>query len=94
MDLEFEWDEIKAAGNLKKHKISFEEAKTVFGDPFSITIDDPEHSAGERRFIDMGISAGGNLLVVSYTERKKIRLISARKASKSERKMYEEEKDT
>lgn len=93
MDLEFEWDESKAAGNLKKHKVSFEEAKTVFSDPFSITIDDPEHSADELRFIDIGSSANGTILVVSYTERRKIRLISARKASKAERKTYEEEKN-
>jgi uncharacterized DUF497 family protein len=90
MDLEFEWDEDKAARNLRKHKISFEEAKTVFGDAFSITIDDPKHSVKERRFIDIGMSASGNILVVTYTERKKIRLISSRKATKGERKLYEE----
>jgi uncharacterized DUF497 family protein len=90
MDLDFEWDEDKAAANLKKHKISFDEAKTVFGDPFSITINDPKHSAAERRFIDIGTSATGNVLVVSYTERQKIRLISSRKASKKERRIYEE----
>ncbi|MGD9562803.1 MAG: BrnT family toxin [Pyrinomonadaceae bacterium] len=89
-ELEFEWDEDKAASNVKKHKITFEEAKTVFADPFSVTIDDPEHSAEERRFIDIGTSAAGAVLVVSYTERKKIRLISCRKASKTERKIYEE----
>ncbi|MCC7307738.1 MAG: BrnT family toxin [Acidobacteria bacterium] len=89
-DLEFEWDEEKAAFNLKKHKITFEEAKTVFADPYTITIDDPKHSAEERRFIDIGTSAAGNILIVSYTERKKIRLISCRKASKTERKRYEE----
>jgi len=94
MDLKFEWDESKAAGNLKKHKVSFEEAKTVFSDPFSITIDDPEHSADEMRFIDIGSSANGTILVVSYTERSKIRLISARKAGKAERKTYEEEKSS
>ena len=92
MDMEFEWDERKAARNLKKHKISFEEAKSVFSDPFSITIDDPEHSADESRFIDIGSSANGTILVVCYTERSKIRLISARKASRTERKTYEEEK--
>lgn len=90
MDLEFEWDEDKAVRNLRKHKISFEEAKTVFADPFSITIDDPKHSIEERRFIDIGTSAAGNVLVVSYTERRKIRLISCRKDSKAERKIYEE----
>ncbi|MFN2393764.1 MAG: BrnT family toxin [Pyrinomonadaceae bacterium] len=53
-DLHFEWDEAKAVANLKRHKISFEEAKTVFADPFSITIDDPKHSVDEHRFIDIG----------------------------------------
>lgn len=91
MDLDFEWDEEKAAANLKKHKVSFEEAKTVFADPFAITIDDPKHSVGEQRFIDTGTSADGKILVVSYTEReRKIRLISCRKATKTERKIYEE----
>ena len=93
MGMEFEWDERKAAGNLKKHKVSFDEARTVFSDPFSITIDDPEHSADEFRFIDIGSSSYGTILVVSYTERNKIRLISARKATKTERKTYEEEKN-
>ncbi len=90
-DLDFEWDEDKAAVNLKKHKISFEEAKTVFADPFAITIDDPKHSLEEYRFIDTGMSADGKVLVVSYTEREqKIRLISCRKATKTEHKIYEE----
>ena len=91
--MEFEWDKRKAAGNLKKHKVSFDEARTVFSDPFSITIDDPEHSADEFRFIDIGSSSDGTILVVSYTERNKIRLISARKATKTERKTYDEEKN-
>lgn len=90
-DLDFEWDEDKADANLKKHKISFEEAKTVFADPFAITIDDPKHSIDECRFIDIGITAHGRVVVVSYTEReRKIRLISCRKATKNERKIYEE----
>jgi hypothetical protein len=90
-DLDFEWDEDKADTNLKKHKISFEEAKTVFADPLAITIDDPKHSIDEERFIDIGTSADGKILVVSYTEReRKIRLISCRKAAKKERKIYEE----
>jgi uncharacterized protein len=90
MDLAFEWDEDKAVRNLRKHKISFEEAKTVFADPLSMTINDPKHSLKERRFIDIGMSAAGNVLVVSYTERDKIRLISCRRASKTELKIYEE----
>lgn len=90
-DLDFEWDEDKAAFNLKKHKVSFEEAKTVFADPFAITINDPKHSVDEHRLVDTGRSADGKILVVSYTEReRKIRLISCRKAAKTERKIYEE----
>lgn len=90
-DLDFEWDEYKAIANLKKHKISFDEAKTVFADPFSITIDDPRHSADENRFVDIGAAANGKVLVVSYTQRGvKIRIISCRKSTKSERKIYEE----
>ncbi len=69
MSLTFEWDEEKAAANLKKHKVSFEEAKTVFADPFAITIDDPKHSGKEQRFVDTGTSADRKILVVSYTER-------------------------
>lgn len=89
--MEFEWDEEKAAANLKKHTISFEEAKTVFADSFSITIDDSEHSTDEHRFIDIGASASEEILVVTYTERELIiRLISCRKATRAERKIYEE----
>lgn len=91
INLAFEWDEAKAVANLKKHRISFEEAKTVFTDPFSITVDDPKHTADERRFVDIGAAASGKVLVVSYTQRgEKIRLISCRKSTKSERKIYEE----
>jgi uncharacterized protein len=90
-DLEFEWDEDKADANLKKHNISFEEAKTVFADPFAITIDDPEHSVDECRFIDIGTIVRGKIIVVSYVEREgKIRLISCRIATNHERKIYEE----
>ena len=89
--MNFEWDEDKAEANLKKHKISFEEAKTVFADPFAITIVDPKNSIDENRYIDIGASAGGKVIVVSYTERERqIRLISCRKAAKNERKIYEE----
>jgi uncharacterized DUF497 family protein len=69
MSLTFEWDEQKAEQNLRKHQVSFEEAKTIFGDPFSITIPDPEHSASESRYVDIGYSSQGQLLVVVYTER-------------------------
>jgi len=92
-DLNFDWDEDKAAANVKKHGISFQEAKTVFGDPFSVTIDDPAHSASEYRFVDIGTSASEMILAVAYAERgQKIRLISCRKATKAERKIYEERK--
>ncbi|MBI5182317.1 MAG: BrnT family toxin [Nitrospirae bacterium] len=91
MRLNFEWDEEKARENLKKHKISFEEATTVFLDSFSMTISDPDHSAEEQRYIDIGISDKGRTLVVVYTERgSNIRIISCRKATSSERKLYEE----
>ena len=92
MAIPFEWDEEKAEINLKKHKVDFEQAKSVFGDPFSITVDDPDHSKEEQRFIDIGKSASGKLLVVVYTERgSKIRIISCRKATPTERRKYEEQ---
>ena len=91
MDLTFEWDEDKARENLRKHKVSFDEAKTVFLDPFSVTIPDPDHSIDEERFVDIGTSVNGRVLVVVYTERgANIRLISCRKATSSERRKYEE----
>ncbi len=93
MELNFEWDEDKAKANFKHHKISFDEAKTVFDDPFTITIDDPKHSIIEERFVDIGNSSKGRILVVVYTQRgDRIRLISCRKASDWERKIYEEER--
>lgn len=91
MELNFEWHEEKANDNLRKHGVTFEEAKTVFNDPFSITIADSGHSAEEDRYIDVGLSTAGQLLVVVYTEREeKIRLISCRKATKAERSNYEQ----
>jgi uncharacterized DUF497 family protein len=91
MALEFEWDPAKAELNLKEHGISFDEATTVFRDTLSITISDPDHSDSEDRFIDIGMSHRMQLLVVSSTERKdKIRIISARRATRAERKNYEE----
>jgi uncharacterized protein len=91
MALEFEWDPGKARLNLKEHRVSFDEAATVFRDPLSITIADPDHSDSEDRYIDIGMSHRGRLIVVSYTERKdKIRIISARRATRTERKSYEE----
>ena len=91
MSLQFDWDDGKAKTNLRKHDISFAEAISVFFDPFSITIDDPDHSADEERFVDIGMSDRGRPLVVVYTERgARIRLISCRKASSDERKFYEQ----
>lgn len=90
----FEWDEEKAKANLKRHKVSFDEATTVFSDPFSITIPDPDHSMDEERYIDIGTSDEGRVLVVSYTERgTNIRIISCRKATRTERRRYEEGND-
>jgi len=91
MALRFEWDNRKAESNLRTHDVSFREATTVFGDPLSITISDPDHSTAEMRFIDIGLSHLGRLLVVSYTERgNRIRVISARLATRNERRQYEE----
>ena len=88
----FEWDEEKAKANLRKHKISFEEAETVFDDPLSVTITDPDHSTSERRFLDVGESENRRIIVVSYTQRRgTIRLISARVATRTERQKYAEE---
>lgn len=93
-ELTFEWDEGKAEANLRKHQVSFEEAKTVFGDPLSVTISDPLHSLDEQRFIDIGRSYQGRILIVAYTDRRsKIRLISSRQATRSERRIYEEGRD-
>ncbi len=92
MEIQFEWDEKKAQINLKKHGVSFDEAATIFGDTMSITIDDPIHSTSEPRWITIGRSAQGKLLVVAHAERgDDIRLISARKATRKERHVYEEE---
>ena len=88
----FEWDERKAKANLRKHKIGFEEAQTVFDDPLSITIPDPDHSKSERRFLDIGRSENERIIVVSYAHRgKATRIISARVATRAERRKYEEE---
>jgi uncharacterized protein len=91
MDVNFEWDEDKAAANLRKHGVSFEEGTTVFTDPLSITISDPLHSQDETRYVDIGRSSEGRLLVVVYTEEEPtIRLISCRPATRAERRIYEE----
>jgi uncharacterized DUF497 family protein len=89
--MEFEWNEDKAQANLSNHGVSFDEAKTVFDDPFFIDFYDPDHSDDEERYIIIGQSQHQRLLVVSYTERRdKTRLISAREATKLEKDAYEE----
>ncbi|MDZ4675730.1 MAG: BrnT family toxin [Gemmatimonadota bacterium] len=91
MALQFAWDPGKAAANLSRHGVSFEEASTAFGDPHSITIPDPEHSQSEQRFILIGASLQGLLVIVSHAERgDTIRIISARRATRTERRTYEE----
>lgn len=89
--MEFEWNPDKAALNLEKHGVSFQEAATVFDDPLSVTFPDPDHSTGESRYVIIGISRFGQLLVVAHTDRgEKVRIISARKATRQERRFYEE----
>jgi uncharacterized DUF497 family protein len=90
--MEFEWDDGKAAANRKKHKVSFEEAATVFGDVLSRTFPDPDHSDDEDRFVIIGMSNRNRVLIVSHTVRSgRMRIISARQATRRERKTYEEE---
>lgn len=92
MSLTFEWDPGKADENERKHGVSFPEAATVFGDPLSVTMADPDHSVGEARFLTVGMSHRQRLLVVAHADRDDaIRLISARAATRAERKTYEEE---
>jgi uncharacterized DUF497 family protein len=90
MALKFEWDKSKAEVNLKKHVVSFDEAKTVFGDPFARITEDQTHSQDEQRWHIIGTSNRNRIIVVAYTEGKDfIRIITARKAEPSERKRYE-----
>lgn len=89
--MEFEWNPDRAAINLSKHNISFQEATTVFNDSLSVTFPDPEHSIRESRYVIIGVSGLGQLLVVSHTDREnRTRIISARKATRPERRFYEE----
>ncbi|MCL5990942.1 MAG: BrnT family toxin [Bacteroidetes bacterium] len=91
MTIKFEWDKEKSESNLTKHNVSFEESKSVFNDDFARVFDDPLNSINEFREIIFGYSNKNRLLVFSYTERNdKIRIISARKVTKNERKLYEE----
>lgn len=90
MSLEFEWDREKARRNVVKHEVSFEEAATVFGDPFSLTIKDPSHSEYEERFVTVGETVEQKTVVVVHTDRgRSVRIISARRATRRERRTYE-----
>jgi uncharacterized protein len=85
-----EWDPEKARRNILRHGVPFDEAVTVFGDPLAITVNDPDHSEGEQRFLTTGLSARQRLLVIAHTERRgRIRIISAREAAAQERIQYE-----
>ena len=87
--MEFEWDPEKAIKNQTKHGVSFQEAATVFGDPLALTFFDPDHSEEEDRFLTFGHSSDSRLLVVSHTDRDdRVRIISARRATRKERKSY------
>jgi uncharacterized protein len=87
----FEWDPHKAAQNLRKHGVSFQEAATVFGDPLALTYDDPDHSFSEQRFITVGTSSAGRVLIVAHADRgENIRIVSSRKTTRRERRHYEE----
>ena len=92
MPLKFEWHPEKAVQNLDKHRVSFPEAATVFGDPLSMTFHDPDHSLDEDRYVTIGHSDSGQLLMVAHTDRDdNIRIISARRATRRERESYEEQ---
>ena len=87
----FKWDPAKAEANLKKHGVDFREAASVMADPLSTTFPDPEHSRSERRFLTIGLSRSERLLVIAHTdEHAAIRIISARRATRHERRFYEQ----
>ena len=89
--MEFEWDENKAETNLAKHKVAFDEAATVFGDPLSVTFPDPDHSIREQRFVLIGMTSTARMVVVAHVLRgDNIRIISARPATNAERRKYDE----
>lgn len=89
--MEFEWDPRKDEANRHKHGVGFREATTAFGDPLAMTFPDIDHSISERRFLTIGVSASGRLLVVAHTENDDtIRIISARPLTRRERRFYEE----
>ena len=88
--MEFEWDSRKAEGNLRKHKVTFQEASTVFGDTLSMTVSDPDHSLREHRFITIGQSSRMRFLMVAHAQRgERVRIISARTLTRKERRDYE-----
>lgn len=89
--MQFEWNPDKAELNLGKHGVSFNEATTVFNDPLSVTFPDPNHSIGEERYVIIGLSSANRLLIIAHTDRtNRVRLISAREATRNERRFYEE----
>lgn len=93
MAFTFEWDPRKAAANERKHAVTFDEAAAAFADPFGIVVDDPRHSVDEMRVVLLGHSESSRLLAVMFTERgDRIRLISARKATRREHHQYEEDR--
>ena len=88
----FEWDRTKAESNRRRHGVTFDEGSTVFGDPLAMLMPDPDHSVGEERYLLLGMSTRRRLLVVAFAERPpRTRLISARRATRQERRKYEEE---
>ena len=90
--MKFEWDLSKSELNYRKHGVSFEEAATVFNDSLSVSFPDPGHSVGESRYVMIGISRFGKLLVIAHTDRDEaVRIISAREATRKERRFYEQE---
>jgi len=89
--MQFEWNPDKANSNLKKHGVSFNEASTVFNDPLSVTFPDPDHSFGEERYVIIGLSSANRILIVPHTDRaNRVRIISAREATRNERRFYED----
>ena len=91
MTQRFEWDEDKAAVDLRKHRVAFEDAASIFADPLAYTFDDPDHSLGEQRLLTFGLSRSGRLLAIIHVERSRtIRIISARRATRHERGLYEQ----
>ena len=89
--MQFEWNPDKANSNLKKHGVSFNEASTVFSDPLSVTFPDPDHSYGEERYVIIGLSSANRILIVPHSDRvDRVRIISAREATRNERRFYED----